>query len=553
VPAEVERASVIARLFESIDIDYGQWTAMTKAALIVDLRTSMFVRGRQGQQVRAISAIISQMIFYTVMGAFVGAFVVFSGDLFLSANLVLAYVMFMVGTAALVDHNAAITSPDDYHILGFRPVTSRTYFAARVANVLVYTTAMTTLFAYVPIGAFIFRWGAGVGLSAIVAVYLASMFMAFGMIAVYSWLLRVIGAERIKRVLSYVQFSFSFVVYGGYFVASRMLSKQMLTTMSLPKTTAVFLLPPTWFASYMELAAGRWSLTEIIPVAVSLLAIAGLVSLVSGRLSLDYADRLGAISVSSSPVTATAARAARPRRSFWFRAGEARAIALLIRSQFANDMKFRMSVLGILPLTIIYLLMGLSRSGAIADPFRTGDPSRGLGMVTIAMMMFPAMLKMSLGRSDAFRASWIFFSTPSDRTRLIAAAKNVLVVTFLIPYVAAVALVVGYFSENVPHLLIHLSLIALLSHLVLQVITIFDPELPFSRPLAKGRSSTRVFVIVMCVSVGAVFFPLVAPMIYRSPVATVLTFLTVIGISVLMEWLIRLRIEAQSSRLEFEG
>ena len=49
-------------------------------------------------------------------------------------------------------------------------------------------------------------------------------------------------------------------------------------------------------------------------------------------------------------------------------------------------------------------------------------------MVTLAMLMFPTMLKMNLSRSDAFRASWIFFSCPIDRTRMVRAAKNVLVV-----------------------------------------------------------------------------------------------------------------------------
>src|SRR5690349_10361308 len=145
---------MIQRLFAALDIDYVQWRAITKAALIVDLRASMFVRGPQGRQVRAAAAFVSQMIFYTLTGGFISVFITLAGDLFMAATLLLAYVMFMVGTAALLDHNAAITSPDDYHILGFRPVTSRTYFAARIANVLVYVTAMTTLFAYLPIGAF---------------------------------------------------------------------------------------------------------------------------------------------------------------------------------------------------------------------------------------------------------------------------------------------------------------------------------------------------------------------------------------------------------------
>jgi hypothetical protein len=242
---------MLARIFAALDVDYVQWLAITKAALIVDLRASMFVRGPQGQQVRAIGAVIGQLMFYTVTGAFIAMFVAFSGDLFLAANLVLAYVMFMVGTAALLDHNAAITSPDDYYILGFRPVTSRTYFAARVANVLIYVSVMTTLFAYLPIGAFFFRWGPAVGFASIAAVYGSAIFMAFAMVGVYSWLLRIVGAVRIKRALSYVQFLFSFLVYGGYFVVSRLLSRQLLASMALPKTVWVLMIPPTWFASYL--------------------------------------------------------------------------------------------------------------------------------------------------------------------------------------------------------------------------------------------------------------------------------------------------------------
>ena len=542
---------MVVRLFAALDIDYVQWLAITKAALIVDLRASTFVRGPQGQQVRAIGAVIGQLVFYTVTGAFIAAFVVLSGDLFLAANLVLAYVMFMVGTAALLDHNAAITSPDDYYILGFRPVTSRTYFAARVANVLVYISVMTTLFAYLPIGAFFFRWGPAVGFASIAAVYGSAVFMAFAMVGVYSWLLRSVGAARIKRALSYLQFVFSFLVYGGYFVVSRLLSRQLLASMALPKTVWVLMIPSTWFASYLELGAGRWSPLETVPAAVSLVGLVGLALLIGGRLSLDYADRLGAIA--SATAAPQPQKAVKDRKSLWFTSGESRAIAMLIRSQFANDMKFRMSVLAILPLTIIYLIMGISRTGMITDPFRGGDPGRGLGMVTLAMMMFPAMLKMNLGRSDAFRASWIFFASPSDRARLIRAAKDVLVTTFLLPYIVCVAIVVSFFTENVPHLLVHLALIGVVSHLVLQIITLIDPELPFSRPMAKSRTSTRVFVLVGCISFGAIFFPLVAPLVYRSSLAIVLTFGSLIGLSVLVDRLTKLRIENQTAKLEFEG
>jgi hypothetical protein len=538
------------RLFAALDVDYDQWLALTKTALRVDLRASAFMRAQTGPQTRATAAIIGQLAFYTILGGFVAVFVWFSRDLFLSATSMLTYIMFMVGTAALLDHNAAITSPDDHAILGFRPVTSRTYFAARLANVLVYTTVLTTLFAYLPVASYFIRWGAGIGLASLVAAYAASTAVALTMVVVYASLLRLIGPARIRRVLSYVQFIFSFFVYGGYFVLMRLVSESALAGFTLDKTVWMLLLPPAWFASYLEIAAGRVSLMELIPAAASVGALVTLGVALGGRLSLDYAERLAAIAAGARAVPA---RPARARRAWWFRTGEARAVALLIRSQFANDMKFRMGVLAILPLTVIYLLMGISDEGTVGDPFVQGRSAQALQMVTLAMLMFPTMLKMNLGRSDAFRASWIFFACPMDRTRMVRAARNVLVAVFLLPYLLVVGVVLAFLTTNLWHLAVHLLVVGLMSHLVLQVVTFIEPELPFSKPVQKGRSSTRVFMLMAVIGVGAVVLPILAPLIYRNAWAIAATFAALVGASVLIERFTRLRVEAQAERLEFEG
>ena len=539
------------RLFASFDIDYDQWLALTKTALRVDLRSSNFMRSRRTVQSSAATVLISQLIFYTLLGGAIAGLVWFSKDLFLSGTAMLTYVMFMVGTAALLDHNAAIVSPEDHGILGFRPITSRTYFASRLANVLVYTTIVTTLFAYLPIVAYFLRWGAAVGFASIAAVYGASIGVALTMVVMYASLLRVIGPARLKRALSYVQLLLSFIIYGGYFGLSRLVSSSAIAGFTLPKAPAMFLLPPTWFASYLEIAAGRASSLEFIAAAGSVVALIALALTLGGRLSLDYAERLGAIASSTKTVTST--RPVRRRRAWLFTTGEARAVSLLIRSQFKNDMKFRMGVLAIAPLTIIYLFMGISERGTIGDPFVLDRTAQGLRMVTLAMLMFPTMLKMNLSRSDAFRASWIFFACPIDRTLMVRAAKNVLVVGFLLPYLVMVGVVLSFYTTSIPHLIVHLIVVALISHLALQGISFFDPELPFSKPMQKGRASTRIFMVMVVIGFGAVVMPLAAPLVYRSVVATTVVIATLIFLSILLERLTRLRIEAQAAELEFQG
>jgi hypothetical protein len=536
-------------LFEALGVDYEHWKALTKTALRLDIRASRLGGAHFGHQdARAAGLLIGQFVFYSLMGMAVAMLVWFSRDLFLASTTVITYVMFMIATTALLDHNAAIVSPDDHAVLGFRPVTSRTYFAARLANVLVYTTVMTTVFSYLPIGAFFARYGAAVGLAAVIAIYASSVTTALAMVAAYGWLIRIVGPDRLKRTLSYVQFLFSFFIYGGYFALSRVFQVGVIAQVELPKSPLVLMLPPTWFASYLELAAGRTSAVEIVPALVSLVAFAALTTALGGRLSLEYADRLAALTTVSAP----AVRSRRRQPAFFFTRDEARAAALLIRSQFRNDLKFRMGVLTILPLTIVYLLMGV-HDGGIGDPFEGTETGQGMSLVTMAVFMFPTMLKINLVRSDSYRASWIFFATPADRAHVVRASKDILVVMFLLPYLAVVGGLLAYFTTNLLHLAVHLLVITLTSHLVLQVVTFVEPELPFSKPLVKGATSSKLFVVMFVVMAAATTVPHLAPLVYRSTVATAMCIGVLIFISWLLDRFTRLRIEAQTAGLEFQG
>lgn len=539
-------------IFAAFDVDFDQWWALTRAALKVDWRASSFMRSaRLGAQARAAGSLVYQIAFYLLMGGAMASLVFIVHDLFLSALIVIGYVMFMVGTAALLDHNAAIVSPDDYGILAYRPVTSRTYFAARLANVLVYTFVLATLFGVLPMGAMFARGGIATGGAMVAAVYGSASLVALAMVAMYASLLRWIGPSRLKRALSYVQLSLSFLVYGGYFIIPRVIAKKAIAGVAFTKTIWILCLPPAWFASYLDIAGGRTTAMELVPAAASIVVFGLLASLLAGRLSLDYAERLGAITTTArtpAPATRTGARA-----GWLFTAGEARAVALLIRGQFKNDMRFRMGVLAIVPLTLIYLFMGISNQGTVGDAFVLDKSAEGLRLVTLAMLMFPTMLKLQVGRSDNFRASWIFFACPIDRTRMVRATRSVLVLGFLLPYICIVGLVLSFYTISVSHLIVHLVVVGLISNLILQVVTFLDPELPFSKPTQRGRSSGRVFSVMAVVGIGIFVIPLLAPVVYRSASGIALVIVTLGGMSVLIERLTRLRIEAQASRLEFEG
>ncbi len=543
-------------LLTALGIDYDQWKALTVTALKLDLRTSTFggsrmaARGGRGGPSKAggIRAILGQSLFYLMLGLFMAFFVGAVGDRFFAATVLFTYVIFMVGVAMLLDHNAAITSPEDYEILGFQPITSRTFFASKVTNALAYTLGITSALGLLPTGVLVFKHGVVVGAAAILALYACATAVTLAIVAGYASLMRWVGAKRLRSWLSYVQLATGLLVYGGYFVTSGLVSRSTLAAFTVERTAWLMLLPPTWFAAYLEVAAGSTLALDVLPVLASLALLAALATQLRGRLSLGYSEKLGELS-SATAVPAAPGRTGR-RPAFWFRTGEARAAAILIRSHFRNDLRFRMGVLGIIPLTVIYLLMGL-KNGVEAG--EAAQPGRGLSLVTMAVLMFPMLLKAHLAHSESFRASWVFFATPTDRTRLIRSSKNVLLASFLIPYLAVLGVTLAFMTRDLLWVATYLLLAGSVSHLGLLVVTVVSPELPFSKRVEKGRRSSRTILMMMVIGVAGAFLPMLSRAVLGRAVQTAVAFGAILAITLALGPITRRRVERQAQYLEFTG
>src|SRR5262245_59803198 len=185
----------MTRLFSAAGIDYEQWKALTVVALKNDFRGSASRHRHDGRETRVVVSMIFQAIFYTLFGGIISVVVWGSRDLFLIGTLASTYIAFIVGTAVVLDHNSVISSPADYAILGFRPVSSRTYFAVKLTNILVYTTAVTTIASWLPILTTFLRHGWPMGVAMALTLYGASTATTLAITLVYATVLRAAGPQ----------------------------------------------------------------------------------------------------------------------------------------------------------------------------------------------------------------------------------------------------------------------------------------------------------------------------------------------------------------------
>jgi hypothetical protein len=489
----------MTRIFARAGVDYRQWKAMTVTLLRSDFR----VPGQSDQfySLRRASGLLFMFVLYGFFGLSMAALILLNPDPLLTGTITLTYLSFLVVTSALTQHGSTIVATTDYAVLAPRPVSSRTFLAIRFTNVFFHVAVVTTLMGYPAIVAFTIGHGVSVarGIAATVALYAWALAITLSLVLGYATILRIAGAERVQRMLGYAQMAMGLVAYGGFFLVMNRLGEAILTNAAMPREPWLMLLPPAWYASYVVIASGGAGALLWVLAALSVAFIAALTALLRGQLGDAYSERLGVLAA-AAPAVATDRRRRRRRGPLFLR-DEARAVTLLVQAHFRYDTRVRLGILGIVPMTLIYLLIGAGRGGS-GDPFVAGAEAHGFDFIAMAILMFPTMITQQFSGSDAHKASWIYFAGPADRGRLIVALKDVITAFFMTPYVVFLALLFAWQFGDVTHAVVHAACLGLVSHLVLQVALLAAPRLPFASEPQKSTGGVLAMSLMIASIVG---------------------------------------------------
>ena len=428
----------------------------------------------------------------------------------------------------------------------YQPVSSRTYFIVKLTNVLLYTGIIGALVGGLATVPFLWKYGPLVAAGWLSALAGTVFWTALVFLYLYAAMLHLVSPQRLRRVVSYVQFLMPMAMFAPFVLAEA----DWLPTIANDPPAQLLLLPPTWFASLLPLAAGDWSGTRAAVVLVAFGSIAALLGYVGPRLSLSYAERLGALA--STTETRRRPGLGRGFGARWFPV-ELRVVATLIRGQFRHDMNFRLGVPSILPITILYVFMSL-RDGALSDPFvELGYQADGLRMIHFAVLGMPLVLMEHLFRSESFRASWVFFATPVDHAKLVSNAGNFVTIFFLVPYLTTVAAIFVWTFGNILHALGHALVLGLLAHLAIQMLLLVRPRIPFSEPPRKGARMGAFMGVVLLAFLIAGLLPLLLWVAYARTELTIAAVVLLAGVGALMPRLVTRRIRTRVGKLEFTG
>jgi hypothetical protein len=524
-------------LFRWGGVDYRQWRAVSRTLLRGDFRAPM-PQAAESYSIASVSGFAMMALVFGLFGVGPAVLVALSPHVLLTGTITLTYFAFALSTVLLTQHGATMLSPADHVILGPRPVSSRTFFAIRLTNVVFHALLITTFMAYPAILAFTFAHGrdVGRGLGAATAIYAWSLAVASAVVASYAALLRLVSAGRLQRLVAWAQLLAGFVSYGAFFLLIEGLRGTAIARATLPDDAWVWWLPPAWFASVIALSAGQTDALMLTRAALALVAMILLAALLAGRLASDYATHVAELTAVASLPSAS-----RRRAPILFTRGESRAVALLAAAHFRHDLRVRMGLFAIVPLVMLDLVIGM-REGAAADPFAGGGAEGpAANLLSLTALLLPALIIRQLEASDAHRASWIYHATPADRGRLVVALKNVAVVYFLLPLGALLAAVFAWRFAHAGHALVHAAVLTAVGHLALQTAMLLQPRLPFARPPEKlGQGALFAWLAGVLIG-GQLLLIWLQHTIYVSWPRVVVAFAAILAASCLVECGLRRR------------
>jgi hypothetical protein len=537
----------MSRLAALAGIDAGQWLALTRTYLLMDFRRGGGARRTASGSTHGSPVPAAAM----VAGAFVNSLMISLLVYLIRDPLTAAVVMVSMGGATtsmllMVDFAGSVLAAEDYWVLAPRPVSSRTYFAARLAAVLAYITAFSLVMSLAPALVFLLAHGMGFGgfTGAIAATVLSSVAGAGLVIAAYTSLVTRVSASRLVPVISLVHLCGSMMAMTGFMLVMRGLDDPNFRDVSISDLYWFWYLPAAWFAALVPTLAGTGGAAELAAAAGALASTVVLLSLACGRISLDSAARL---TEASSRGAALPARRALDRIP-GFRNGEGYVVATLIRAQFRHDLRFRLAILGVLPMTVFYMFLGWEE-GLLSDPFSSRDT--GAAPLYMALGFLPMMLHGALQTSDSWKACWLFWATPADPARLVVASKNFVAVFFLGTYLLALAAIWACFYDRIWHAFVHAAFLGAGAHMLLQWAVMFSPQLPFAREPKRAENSGRLFWLFLVGAMCASLAPMMLPSVYARPRLAVALAALLMAATIALEWMLRRRAREHFSGMEF--
>jgi len=486
-------------------IDWMQLKTLFLTSLKIELRENQGI-GRKYK--RKLSPLLSSLIFYAGMGLILATNLATKTNPFMYSMLILAYSMVMSGFSVILKFGNSILNPDDWDVLTFRPINSRTYFLAKLSNLLFYIILITTAMCLLPalIGTTVQGNNLLFPLIFMPVCYCAGTATAAFIVLMYTFLLKKINYQKFKDIIAYFQIGFSIFFFLFYQIIPR-LGNEIFIRGEKSLQAWLYLIPPAWFSGIVQMVQARAAGIDVhlglIGICVTILFI----TFAFNKISLQYAGLIANISTAVPSDKNKNLGADRKNIFIYFfrsflKDPEKTAGFDLTTAMCRKDRSVKMGIYPLLGIPVAFLVLAIFEN-EFKDPFIHGlFQGQGLTMFIIFIFMMMYSLTMLMKYSNDWEASWIFHLAPIESPgTFYQGVKYAVFIQYVMPFFLLLGIIYAVFIPilHVLHFLISLLIFCLFFS---AIVSFQINSYPFSEKRQKGERMRRFSFIIF---VGPVF------------------------------------------------
>ncbi|HEX8088375.1 MAG TPA: hypothetical protein VF762_05950, partial [Blastocatellia bacterium] len=285
--------SIISRTLRRVGIDMRQLRTLLGVYLKQDLRGGKaFMQFGAREYIRSNLALLAIVGMYLFFGLILGT-IVFTADLdvFHYSVFILTFTILIVALAIVSESGNVIFNETEADVLGHLPISPRTYFAAKVLNLLLFTLLLAASANLFP--AVMGVWASGSSPLFIFAHALSASLVALFATAIvvtsYGLLMRYASKERFDSIVTYSQVALVLFFMFGFQILPRVLGTDNISF--APGFHWYYMLyPPAWFSGITLLLIGSFELTSVALASLAILSLMGVGAVALRKVATGYSS-----------------------------------------------------------------------------------------------------------------------------------------------------------------------------------------------------------------------------------------------------------------------
>ncbi len=468
--------------------------------LIELFKTQLKMEFRKGAKTSSVSGInkfglLGQLIFFMVMSLPLAVMAMVYEDLYSYSYLILAFTMVFTFFSVLMEYSAVLLNPDDYTVIGCRPVSSNTYALAKILNILSYTLILTFPLVLLPsvILSFKYLQFPPLGILIFILFLVSSVTVLCFLSFFYIYLLRIIPAARLKIIMQYIQLCLAVMVFSGYQIVPMMAASHLQNHIQLSQLWYLAILPMGWYAGACSLLAGELTLVNYYSLAAAILFTPIALYLGIVQTGKFYLGSISKQATDSEVRKVEKIKTSKPGMFYsWLKSEHSKVGFVLMATYLKRDHRLRMVIIPYLVMIVVMIIT-----------LRAGKT--GANFIFIIAGYAPVIilqLYQQVSMNEDWKGSWIYHSFPLQWDGFIWGARMAITLYIIIPILLLMLVFFSFMGKGIDGLII-LGIVYMLGEMMADGMQLLSPQMPLSNPITnQGRTGIMMVLNIVGMILG---------------------------------------------------